>query len=177
VRIEVNSFTDNPLVLARDDGGFDVISGGNFHGATPSRADRSHDRGADHAGDDQRAPHRSHDDPASSRGLPAFLADHPGLESGYMMAHVTAAALASECKSHSFPASVDTIPTSAGKEDHVSMGPIAARKLRAVVDMVARVLAIEAIAPRARSTCAASHQPAAAARARGDPPSTRRLHR
>jgi histidine ammonia-lyase len=63
-----------------------------------------------------------------------------------MMAHVTAAALASECKSMSFPASVDTIPTSAGKEDHVSMGPIAARKLAAVVRNLARVLAIEAAA-------------------------------
>ena len=62
-----------------------------------------------------------------------------------MMAHVTASALASECKTLSFPASVDTIPTSAGKEDHVSMGPIAARKLRAVVDNLALVLAIEAI--------------------------------
>jgi histidine ammonia-lyase len=81
----------------------------------------------------------------TSRGLPAFLADDPGLESGLMMAQVTASALASECKSLSFPASVDTIPTSAGKEDHVSMGPIAARKLARVVDAVARVLAIEGI--------------------------------
>ena len=83
--------------------------------------------------------------PSSSRELPAFLADDPGLESGLMMAHVTASALASECKAMSMPAAVDTIPTSAGKEDHVSMGPIAARKFASVVENVARVLAIEAI--------------------------------
>ncbi len=145
LRTEVNSFTDNPLVLARDDGGFDVISGGNFHGATVAVP-------IDHltaalttlATISERRIDRMMT-PASSRGLTAFLADHPGLESGYMMAHVTASALASECKTLSFPASVDSIPTSAGKEDHVSMGPIAARKLRGVVDNLARVLAIEAI--------------------------------
>ena len=145
LRTEVNSFTDNPLVLARDDGGFDVISGGNFHGATVAVP-------IDHlaaalttlATISERRIDRMMT-PASSRGLTAFLADHPGLESGYMMAHVTASALASECKTLSFPASVDTIPTSAGKEDHVSMGPIAARTLRAVVDNLAHVLAIEAI--------------------------------
>lgn len=145
LRTEVNSFTDNPLVLARDDGGFDVVSGGNFHGATVAVP-------IDHltaalttlATISERRTDRMMN-PGSSRGLPAFLADHPGLESGFMMAHVTASALTSECKTLSFPASVDTIPTSAGKEDHVSMGPIAARKLRAVVDALARVLAIEAI--------------------------------
>ena len=82
--------------------------------------------------------------PSTSRGLPPFLAKEPGVESGFMMAQVTASALASECKSLSFPACVDTIPTSAGKEDHVSMGPIAARKLQQVVANLARVLAVEA---------------------------------
>ncbi len=145
LRIEVNSFTDNPLVLARSDGGFDVISGGNFHGATVA-VPIDHMTAAlttlatisERRCDRLMSPH-------SSRGLPAFLADDPGLESGFMMAHVTSSALTSECKTLCFPASVDTIPTSAGKEDHVSMGPIAARKLRAVVDAVARVLAIEAM--------------------------------
>jgi histidine ammonia-lyase len=146
VRTEVNSFTDNPLVLARDDGGFDVVSGGNFHGATVAvPLDHMTAALTTLATISERRTDRMLT-PASSRGLPAFLAERPGLESGYMMAHVTAAALASECKTLSFPASVDTIPTSAGKEDHVSMGPIAARKLRAVVDAAARVLAIEAIA-------------------------------
>lgn len=146
VRIEVNSFTDNPLVLARGDGGYDVVSGGNFHGNTVAvPIDHMTAALTTLATISERRTDRMMS-PASSRGLPPFLAANPGVESGYMMMHVTAAALASECKSMSFPASVDTIPTSAGKEDHVSMGPIAARKLRAVVDMVARVLAIEAIA-------------------------------
>lgn len=146
VRIELNSFTDNPLVLAHEGGGFDVLSGGNFHAGTVALP-------LDHmtaalttlATISERRTDRMLN-PATSRGLPAFLAERPGVESGLMMAHVTASALASECKSLSFPASVDTIPTSAGKEDHVSMGPIAARKLRSVVDNLARVLAIEAIA-------------------------------
>jgi len=149
--IELNSVTDNPLVLARDPGpGYDVISGGNFHAATvavpldhltaalttlATISERRLDRFLNHH---------------TSRGLPAFLADNPGLQSGFMMAQVTASALASECKTLSFPASVDTIPTSAGKEDHVSMGPGAAIKLAHVVDNVARVLSIEAaVAARA----------------------------
>lgn len=143
--IEINSVTDNPLVLAREPGpGYDVVSGGNFHAATvavpldhlaaamttlATISERRLDRFLNHH---------------TSRGLPAFLADDPGLQSGFMMAQVTASALASECKSLSFPASVDSIPTSAGKEDHVSMGPIAALKLARVVDNVALVLAIEA---------------------------------
>jgi histidine ammonia-lyase len=144
--IEINSMTDNPLVLARDDGGFDVLSGGNFHAGTVAVP-------LDHltaaittlATISERRTDRFMGE-HTSRGLPPFLANEPGLESGFMLAHVTAAALTSECKSLSFPASVDTIPTSAGKEDHVSMGPIAARKLAQVVRNVACVLAIEAIA-------------------------------
>lgn len=150
VTTEVNSFTDNPLVLLREGGGFDVVSGGNFHAAPVALV-------ADHATAaittlstiSERRLDRFMN-PDSSRGLPAFLANDPGLESGFMMAQVTATALASESKALSHPASVDTIPTSAGKEDHVSMGPIAARKLAAVVANTARVLAIEAsVAARA----------------------------
>ena len=148
--IEINSFTDNPLVLGRGDGGYDVLSGGNFHAATVAVP-------LDHltaalttiATISERRLDRFMNSHAS-RGLPPFLADDPGVESGFMMAQVTASALASECKSLSFPASVDTIPTSAGKEDHVSMGPIAALKLQRVVTNVAHVLAIEAaVATRA----------------------------
>lgn len=146
VRVEVNSFTDNPLVLTRDDGGYDVVSGGNFHGATVAvPIDHMTAALTTLATISERRTDRMMN-PTSSRGLRPFLADDPGVESGFMMAHVTASALASECKTLSFPASVDTIPTSAGKEDHVSMGPIAARKLRQVVDAAARVLAIEAMA-------------------------------
>jgi len=76
--------------------------------------------------------------------LPAFLTQQGGLESGFMMAHVTSAALVSEMKGLAHPACVDTIPTSAGKEDHVSMGPIAARKLLRAVDALEHVLTIEA---------------------------------
>ena len=145
VEIELNSFTDNPLVLPREDGGFDVVSGGNFHAASVAIP-------ADHAAaaltslgtiSERRLDRFMNAD--QSRGLPPFLADRPGVESGLMMAQVTASALASECKSLAHPAAVDTIPTSAGKEDHVSMGPIAARKLRMVVEAVARILAIEAV--------------------------------
>lgn len=150
VEIELNSFTDNPLVLLRDpanpEAGFDVLSGGNFHaGSVALPADHACAALTTLATISERRTDRlctaEH-----SRGLPAFLSNDPGLESGFMMAHVTAAALASESKTLSFPASVDSIPTSAGKEDHVSMGPIAARKLGAVVANVARVLAIEAAA-------------------------------
>ena len=84
--------------------------------------------------------------PALSGDLPAFLVTEGGLNSGLMMVHVTAAALVSECKANAFPASVDSIPTSAGKEDHVSMGPIAARKLARNVENLETVLAIELLA-------------------------------
>src|SRR5690606_15348674 len=131
--IEINSLTDNPLVLATPGGGYDVVSGGNFHAATVAVP-------IDHltaalttlATTSERRLDRFMSQ-HTSRGLPSFLADDPGVQSGFMMAQVTAAALASECKTLSFPASVDTIPTSAGKEDHVSMGPIAALKLDRVV--------------------------------------------
>jgi len=150
VQVEINSFTDNPLILDRPEGGFDVISGGNFHAAAVALP-------ADHcaaalttlATISERRLDRFMNS-STSNGLPAFLANNPGLESGFMMAQVTASALASECKAMSFPASVDTIPTSAGKEDHVSMGPIAARKFKVITRNVAHVLSIEAaIAARA----------------------------
>ncbi len=155
VQIELDSFTDNPLVLLREDDdpdsrGFDVLSGGNFHAGTVALpADHATAALTTLATISERRIDRFCT-PEASRGLPAFLTDDPGVESGFMMAQVTAAALASECKALSFPACVDTIPTSAGKEDHVSMGPIAARKLGAVVANLARVLAIEAaVAARA----------------------------
>ena len=84
--------------------------------------------------------------PNSNEGLNAFLAEDPGLHSGLMMAHVTAAALVSENKVLAHPASVDTIPTSAAQEDHVSMGVHAARQAEQIVNHVEQVLAIEALA-------------------------------
>src|SRR6185295_2428596 len=82
-------------------------------------------------------------DEASSEGLPAALAGEPGIESGYMLAQYTAAALVSENKVLAHPASVDSIPTGAGWEDHVSMAPIAGRHARAVVENASRVVAME----------------------------------
>jgi histidine ammonia-lyase len=144
--IELNSFTDNPLLLRRDDGGYDVVSGGNFHaGSVAVPLDHLTAAITTIATISERRTDRFMS-PSTSRGMPAFLADDPGVESGFMLAHVTAAALASECKTLSFPASVDTIPTSAGKEDHVSMGPNAARKLAQAVENVSAVLAVEAMA-------------------------------
>ena len=142
LEIEANASTDNPMVFSPPG---DLVSGGNFHGQPVSLA-------MDHLAaaccslgtiSERRIERLLNPDLS---GLPAFLARDPGLHSGFMMAHVTAAALVSENKSLAHPASVDTIPTSAAKEDHVSMGVTAARKAAAIVDHVATVLAIEALA-------------------------------
>jgi histidine ammonia-lyase len=139
---EMNSATDNPMVFA-DTG--EILSGGNFHGQPVAlAADFLAIAAADLGAISERRTERLVN-PALS-GLPAFLAREGGLHSGLMMAHVTAAALASESKALAHPASVDSIPTSAGKEDHVSMGPTAAWKAARVVANTARVLAVELLA-------------------------------
>lgn len=139
--IEINSASDNPLVFADDDA---VVSGGNFHGAPVALAcDIAAIALTDLASISERRIERLVNPQLSD--LPPFLVREGGLNSGFMIAQVTAAALVSECKSLAHPASVDSIPTSANKEDHVSMGPIAARKLAAIVENVANVLAIEAM--------------------------------
>ncbi len=139
---EMNSATDNPLVFA---GRGDILSGGNFHGAPVGLVlDYATIAAADLASISERRIEKLVN-PALS-DLPAFLVREGGLHSGLMMAQVTAAGLVSECKILAHPASVDSIPTSAAKEDHVSMSPIAARKFAAVVENLERVLAIEAIA-------------------------------
>ena len=136
---ELNAATDNPLVF--DDGA--MLSGGNFHGQAGAMA-------ADVLAialtnlatmSERRIDRLVH--PDLNFGLTAFLARRPGVESGFMMAQVTAAALASECKGLAHPASVDTIPTDGGKEDVVPMAMRAAVKLRQVVRDVAHVLAVE----------------------------------
>jgi histidine ammonia-lyase len=138
--IEINSATDNPLVFP--DGA--VLSGGNFHGAPVAiAADLAGMALTDLASISERRIERLVN-PALS-GLPPFLVREGGLHNGFMIAQVTAAALVSESKTLAHPASVDSIPTSAGKEDHVSMGPIAARKLERIVDNLENVLAIEGI--------------------------------
>lgn len=142
LEIELNAATDNPLVLA--DGR--IQSGGNFHGQPVAAAlDAAVIAMVDLASISERRVAQLVD-PHLNRGLPPFLTPDSGLNSGFMMAQVTAAALVSEAKSLSFPKSVDTIPTSADREDHVSMGMTSARALDAVVQMVAHVLAIEALA-------------------------------
>ena len=140
--IEMNSATDNPMVFAKTG---EVLSGGNFHGAPVAAAfDLAAIVLTDLASISERRLEKLVN--PSLSGLPGFLTPEGGLQSGFMMAQVTAAALVSECKVLSHPASVDSIPTGAAKEDHVSMSSIAARKLSSVADNVAGVLAIELLA-------------------------------
>ncbi len=137
---ELNSATDNPMIFTDTQ---ESRSGGNFHGQYPAFAcDVLAIAAADLASISERRQERMVN-PAYS-DLPAFLTQNGGLESGFMMAHVTSAALVSEMKGLAHPACVDSIPTSAGKEDHVSMGPIAARKLLRSLAALEQVLAIEA---------------------------------
>jgi histidine ammonia-lyase len=136
---EMNSATDNPLVFAREG---EVISGGNFHGQPLAVAlDLMAISLAQLGGISERRVDRLVN-PLTSE-LPAFLTNSPGLESGLMLAQVTAAALASENKVLAHPASVDSIPTSGNKEDFVSMGMTAALKLESVVANTRTILAIE----------------------------------
>ncbi|MGK2859928.1 MAG: histidine ammonia-lyase [Thermoanaerobaculia bacterium] len=141
IAIEINSATDNPLIFVEDE---TVVSGGNFHGAPVAMAcDVATLALVDLASISERRIERLVNPQLSE--LPPFLVKEGGLNSGFMIAQVTAAALVSESKALSHPASVDSIPTSANKEDHVSMGPTAAWKLSRVVENVAGVLAIEAM--------------------------------
>jgi len=136
--VEINAATDNPMVLP--DGR--VVSGGNFHGAPVAAAfDYAAIALTSLASISERRSARLVTPEQSY--LPAFLVDASGLNSGFMMAQVTAAALVSECKTLAHPASVDSIPTSAGREDHVSMGTWAARKLARIVGCLRDVLAVE----------------------------------
>lgn len=145
--IEANSAVDNPLVFIKTgEGKDDVISGGNFHGEPLAFAlDFLAIALAALAGISERRIERLVN-PALSEGLPPFLAQGAGLNSGFMMAQVTAASLVSENKVLAHPASVDSITTSGNKEDFVSMGMTAANKLRRVVENTRNVLAIEAMA-------------------------------
>jgi histidine ammonia-lyase len=143
VEREMNSATDNPLVFPEEaEGAGAILSGGNFHGAPLAYGfDYAALALADLAGISERRLERLVNPDLS--GLPAFLSVEPGLSSGYMILQVTAAALVSENKVLAHPASVDSIPTSANKEDHVSMGMSAALKLREVVRNAELVVAGE----------------------------------
>lgn len=143
--VELNAATDNPLVFAEEGEGDAILSGGNFHGQPLALA---LDFLAIAVGElasisDRRVEQLI--DPALS-GLDAFLVRNPGLNSGFMMAQVTAASLVNENKILAHPASVDSIPTSANREDHVSMGMTSARKAVDVVDNTRICLAIELLA-------------------------------
>jgi histidine ammonia-lyase len=146
--IEANSAVDNPLVFVTDSKNAegDVISGGNFHGEPLAFAlDFLAIALSALAGISERRIERLVN-PALSEGLPAFLAPDAGLNSGFMMPQVAAAALVSENKVFAHPASVDSITTSGNKEDFVSMGMTAANKLKRIVDNTRNVLSIEAMA-------------------------------
>jgi histidine ammonia-lyase len=139
---EANAVTDNPLVFP-DDG--TMISGGNFHAEPVAlAADAMAVAIAEVGAIAERRIAMLID--ASVSGLPPFLTPDPGLNSGFMIAHVTAAALASENKSLAHPASVDSLPTSANQEDHVSMATFAARRLQAMIANTAHILGIELLA-------------------------------
>ncbi|HWI10621.1 MAG TPA: histidine ammonia-lyase [Burkholderiaceae bacterium] len=140
---EANGVSDNPLVFA-DASGKDhrALSGGNFHAEPVAFAADNLALAIAEIGALAERRTAMLMDPALS-GLPAFLIEHGGLNSGFMIAQVTAAALASENKSLAHPASVDSLPTSANQEDHVSMATFAARRLHAMLDNTAAVVGIE----------------------------------
>ncbi len=139
--LEANAVTDNPLVFPADE---QILSGGNFHAEPVAFAADMLALAAAEIGNLAERRVAMLIDPAVS-GLPAFLVRDSGVNSGYMIAHVTAAALASENKQRAHPASVDTIPTSANQEDHVSMATHGARRLLAMADNLRSIVAIEAL--------------------------------
>ncbi len=139
---EANAVTDNPLVFAEDGA---MISGGNFHAEPVALAADAMACAIAEVGAIAERRIAMLIDSGVSR-LPPFLTPNAGLNSGFMIAHVTAASLASENKSLAHPASVDSLPTSANQEDHVSMATFAARRLQPMIDNVAHVLGIELLA-------------------------------
>ncbi|MFN2472832.1 MAG: histidine ammonia-lyase [Sphingomicrobium sp.] len=142
LEIEANAVTDNPILFPETG---EVISGGNFHAQPVGFAADTIAMALCEVGSLSERRTAVLVDPKMSR-LPAFLTDDGGLNSGLMIPQVAAAALVSENKSLAFPASVDSIPTSAGQEDHVSMAPIAARKAVQIARNAAGVIAVELIA-------------------------------
>ncbi len=139
VTTEINSVTDNPLIFGEDE----VISGGNFHGEPVAIAMDTAAIALSEIANVSDRRIAALVDPSTSNGLPAFLVEKGGLNSGFMILQYTTAALASENKVLAHPASVDSIPTSANIEDLVSMGTISARKSREILENAASVLVIE----------------------------------
>ena len=142
VEVESGSATDNPLVFSADE----ILSGGNFHGAPLAL---TFDYAAIALTTLMSIGERRIDrlvNPDLNEGLPPFLSPHAGTSSGFMIAQVAAASLLNEARVLAHPASVDNVPTSGGKEDHVSMGMTSALKLRQTVENAEFVLAIELLA-------------------------------
>jgi histidine ammonia-lyase len=160
--VETNAVSDNPIVLPDAD---EVRAGGNFHGMPVAIAlDALATATVSLASISERRLYRL-TDPKKSNGLPAFLVNASGLNSGFMLVQYTAASLVSECKSLAHPASVDSIPSSAGQEDHVSMGMTAARHAREIVGNAETVLALEALAAAQALDFRTPLEPGAATRA------------
>lgn len=140
INIEINSVTDNPIIFPDQE---DIISGGNFHGQPMALSfDFLGIALAELANISERRLEKLVN-PAINHGLPAFLAQNGGINSGFMIVQYSAASLVSENKVLAHPASVDSIPSSANQEDHVSMGTIAARKAREILENVRKVVAME----------------------------------
>lgn len=166
LQIETGSVSDNPIVLPDGAAGEgEIRSGGNFHGMPVATAmDTLALATVPLASISERRLYRL-TDPKKSNGLPAFLVHGSGLNSGFMLVQYTAASLVSECKSISHPASVDSIPSSAGQEDHVSMGMTAARHAREIVTNAEIVIALEALAAAQALDLRAPLEPGPATRA------------
>ncbi len=147
VAIELNSVTDNPLIFFEEDGRPVAVSGGNFHGEPLAIAYDHLALAMTELGNiSERRLNRMTDRASNGGLLPAFLTENGGLNSGFMLTQYTAAALASENKALCFPASADSIPTSANVEDHVSNGPISGRQARRVLRNLEQILGIELMA-------------------------------
>jgi len=146
MKLELNAVTDNPLIFQDDDVKIEVLSGGNFHGEPLALAFDYLTIALSELGNiSERRIMRLTDEHSNQHVLPPFLTQHGGLNSGFMIVQYTAAALCTENKILSHPASVDTIPSSANVEDHVSMGATAALKLRQVTDNLETIIALEAL--------------------------------
>ncbi|MBT5047486.1 MAG: aromatic amino acid lyase, partial [Rhodospirillaceae bacterium] len=140
LEIEANAVTDNPLVILQDES---ILSGGNFHAEPVAFAADQMALAIAETGSITERRIATMVDPALSYGLPAFLSPNPGLNSGFMIAEVTTAALMAENKQMAAPCSVDSTPTSANQEDHVSMAAHAARRLLPMTDNLAGIVGVE----------------------------------
>ena len=140
LEVEANAVTDNPIVVVEDGS---ILSGGNFHAEPVAFAADKMALALAEIGSITERRIATAVDPAQNFGLPAFLTPEPGLNSGFMIAEVTSAALMAENKQRAMPCSVDSTPTSANQEDHVSMGCHAARRLGDMNQNLSYIIAIE----------------------------------